>query len=275
MTSNQFMADNNADSMTLHSNDVKLSDKSLQENLLVSGVMPSGRITLRFELVRDGSNTPVDVPKIVILDIISIRILKPISPGIAASRMQDFTPSIFTPYPQFIWASDLMPVVYPQEIIKFTVSVYDNPGQRNVPAEILRSAPLWSIDINGGREINYAQYPMTSAPQLKPDHVYYWQVVAHLLGPENRELAGELFSFTIADLDFGINLTPTQNDILNCLQIILGPNYGYILQDLKEMTPDESINLNGQTINITTLKAIAERFARNELIVRDVSLENK
>lgn len=274
LSSNEFFADQGDSSAGLHTT-IESLDPAMRETLLSAGVLPPGRVTLDFELFamqRTGQAVRVSTAQ-TWFDIVAVRYVKLVTPGIEIGAQPDQIPRTFTPYPQFVWSSDLQPINYPPGSVKFVIEVYENPGNRYPPDDIADSRPVWSDTIPGESNVNYAQYPVSGARALAPGQTYYWRIAAVLQGPVNRDLSSELYAFRVADMRTAGTLSPTQSMILRYLAMILGPNYGYVVDELRSMSPDETVLVDGKQVGVEELARIAEEFVLGERTVSHVEIE--
>lgn len=272
MTSNEFLTDRGDATPSLHITQESMIPETRQ-TLLSAGIVPAGRVTLEFELFSvDDPTAPVATAS-TWFDIVAVRYVKLITPGIEASAQRDDVPESFSVHPQFVWASDLMPVNYPPGSVKFVISLFDNQGGAYTMDNVTDSRPVWEDTIPGESSVNYAQYPVSGARALTPGQTYYWQVKAVLQGPVNREIPSELYAFRVADLDLAGTLSPTQNLILKYLAMILGNNYAHVMHDLRTMSPSEEIMVDGQRVDIEQLAALAEQFVLGQRVVSHVGIK--
>ena len=166
---------------------------------------------------------------------------------------------IYSPYPQFLWQSDLMSVRY-ETPVKYVVSVYEAQEDIYSPANITSTDPMWVDTVS---EMNFTQYPVSGVKPLLPGGRYYWQVVGILQGPVNSTIKSQLFGFQMGDLSLS-QLSANQKEIMRCLELILGKDYGFVLKDLKGLKPDEEIILDGKKITIQELSDIAKGFSQSK-----------
>lgn len=272
MTSNEFFTNRGENSPSLAYTINRLDEQRMREMLLVAGIVPSGRVFLSFSLLKQ-SDPAFVVSANMFLDIVTVRYIKLVSPGVNISEASSDIPEAFSPFPQFVWNSDLLPVGYSDNALKFVVSVYENPDELYSAADIPQSRPVWTREITGGSAVNYAQYPASGVRALAVGQKYYWQVRAVLQGPVNREIESDIFVFKVADYALSEVLSPKQKLILQYLQIILGENYGYVITDLKSMVPDETVVLDGKEIDIEKLAELAQEFIMGSSEVRKVKIE--
>ncbi len=274
LTSNEFFTDRGDSAAGLHTT-LNSLDHAMRQTLLSAGVLPPGTVTLDFELLAvspTGQFLPVSSDRIQ-FNIVAVRYVKLVTPGVEADASTDRIPQTFTPYPQFVWSSDLQPIPYPPGSVKFVLEVYENPDNRYPLEDVTDSRPVWSDTIPGESNVNYAQYPVSGARALTPGRTYYWRIAAVLQGPVNRNLSSELYAFTVADMRTAGTLSPTQDMILRYLAMILGANYGYVVDELRGMAPQETVLLDGKRVDIEQLARIAEEFALGERTVSDVEIE--
>lgn len=273
LTSNEFFADRGPEEPSLTVTRESLAEERVQRVFLSAGIVPSGRIFLRFRLYRVDTGEQLVAEAVpVILDVVTIRYVRAVSPGVDASRDKSDIPATFSPYPQLIWSSDLLPVPYASEAVKFVVSVFENPGNSYTSAELPDSRPVWTQEVAGGASVNYVQYPVSGARGLEPDRVYYWQVRAVLQGPESREIASELMAFKVGDPRYSRTLSPRQKLIMGYLREILGGNYGYVMEELRGTAPKERVLLDGREVEPAELAEIARGFSSGKWVTRDVEI---
>jgi hypothetical protein len=271
LTSNEFFTDHGDSTASLDITQERLAPGS-QEVVLTSGQIPAGRVTLGFGLHRASDGTLVDTAH-TWFDIVAVRFINLVTPGVDASSATANVSETFTPYPQFVWSSDLLPVQYPSGTVKFVISVYENPDNAYAPSDIPQSRPVWRDTVPGQSSVNYAQYPVSGSRELKVGGTYYWQVEAVLLGPVSKVQTSKLYVFKVANLAVSGSLTPTQKLILKYLEIILGGNYAYVMRDLRTMVPEELVLADGKRIGVEELAQLAEAFILGKRAVQHVAIE--
>ncbi len=228
---------------------------------------------MTFRLLDDrGAELAPPVSAELILDIVAVRYVKLVAPGIDAGQPPDRIPETFSAFPQFVWSSDLMPIGYPAGSVKFVVSVFDNESGTEA-SDVPDSRPLWVDTIPGESSVNFAQYPSSGARALEPGQVYYWQVVAVLQGPVSREVASELYAFKVGNLETAGTLSPTQQLLMKYLAMILGSNYGYVMGQVGAMTVAEQVRVDGAVMPLEQLAALAEEFVLGKRTVNHVELK--
>lgn len=274
MTSNQFFTNRGATAPSLHTSQERLDRGKARDLILGAGIIPSGRVTMAFELrnARDGS-VVAGGTQTIWYDIVAVRYVKLVAPGADAATGSTQVSESFNAYPQFIWNSDLMPIQYPTGSVKFTISVFENPDGRTLAADIPNTRPLWIDTIEGQSSVNYAQYPASGARALEPGHTYYWQVKAILQGPVSREVASEVYAFRISTLGVQGALSPRQQRILAYLAMILGENYSYVMGQLAASSPTDNVRFNNASIDIDRLASLAEEFALGKRMVTHVEIK--
>ena len=269
MTSNDFLRRGSPNTASLQSTSRILEDAALRDILLSTSKVPSGRVIMRFELL-ESKGQVVAATGNTVLEIANIRFLRLVTPGVEVSASSADIPQTTTPFPQFIWVSDLLPVSYGPRGVKFMVSVFEKNSPYATPSDIIQGRPLWTGEFI---DVNYAQYPVSGAPALKPGATYFWQVRAMLQGPVNSDLPSEVYAFKIGTVQDGRILTPNQRLILQYLQMILGDNYAYLSPQLAKLVPDEQIVLDGAPVSVERLGEIARGFPIKKHSVRSVTIE--
>jgi len=273
ITSNQFFTDQGDSMPGLHTTEESL-DAGARQAILSAGILPAGRVTLDFTLHRVSDGRPVPGASArTWFDIVTVRYVKLVTPGIDVAVAGERIPEVFSQFPQFVWSSDLLPITYPPGTVKFVLAVYENPDNALGAADIPDSRPIWVDSIPGETSVNYAQYPVSGVRALKPGSVYYWQVTAVLQGPVRREVPSELYAFRVADMTTAGKLSPTQEAIMQYLAIILGPNYAYVLPQLRGSIPDETVMLDGKPVDLEVLAEMAQEHALGQRAVTHVELE--
>ncbi|MFH1760777.1 MAG: hypothetical protein ABIA63_06715 [bacterium] len=198
---------------------IVLEESEIQEKIENSGAIPTGAIKLVFELWDEHDNiVPSTAEKSLTIQIVNIRYVRPITPGIPAGYSGEWIPEVFTQFPEFAWGSDLVPVQYREGFVKFEISIYENPDNMIAIRDIPNTEPLWRTDLLS----NFTYYPTTGVKPLEKGKIYYWQVKAILIGPVNTELASELYRFKISNINYLDNLTENQKELLRYLERILG-----------------------------------------------------
>jgi hypothetical protein len=165
-----------------------------------------------------------------------------------------------------------MPIAYPAGSVKFVVSVFENESGGQV-SDIPDSRPVWIDTIPGESNVNFSQYPASGARALSPGQVYYWQVKAVLQGPVAREVASELYAFRVGNPETAGTLSPTQELLLRYLAMILGSNYGYVMNQVKGMVVGEQVQVDGSVVAMEQLAKLAEEFALGKRTVTHVELK--
>jgi hypothetical protein len=261
LSSTDFFQDNGNESPSITNVDEALSDEELQKLLLNSGTVPEGKLLFRFTL-SSVAGTQYSKTIIHTLTIANIRYLRLITPGQDMSMPNRRWMEIFSPYPQFLWQSDLMSVRYTTPV-KYVVSVYEAQEDIYSPANITSTEPLWVDTIS---ELNFTQYPVSGVKPLLPGGRYYWQVVGILQGPVNSTIKSQLYGFQMGDLSLS-QLSANQKEIMRCLELILGKDYSFVLKDLKGLKPEEEIVLDGKKITLQDLADIAKGFPQSKRTV--------
>jgi hypothetical protein len=276
LSSNEFFTDRGAASPSLNTTVARLPAGELRRVLLTTGQVPAGRVTMVFMLMRKNATGGPYVQigqQTVYFDIVAIRQVTLVTPGIDASSAGADIPETYTSVPQFVWSSDLLPIAYPPGTAKFVISVYENPDNRLALSSVAESRPLWRDTVEGSQSVNYAQYPVSGCRALEPGRIYYWQVKAVLIGPVNGEKASTLYAFRVGQTDVAATLSPRQREMLRYLSMILGSNYGYALAGLRGATIQEQVALNGSTIDLVALGRLAEEFAAGKWTVKNATIQ--
>jgi len=273
ISSNEFFTNRGPSAPSLNRTIFSIDAGPLSDVITRSGIIPSGRITMRFELLDESGQNIHEVNTA--MDIVAIRYVTLTAPGIESTQAQAGAsiPALPTPYPLFLWNSDLLPVTYSSSVIKFELSLYENPEGMYAVSDIIDSKPVWSVRIDGATNNNYVQYPVSGTKALQPGTKYYWQVSAVLQGPVKKEIKSSLFVFTIADMHSSEILDPRQQQILMYLQMILGDNYNYVLSRLETLSPQRTVFLNGEKVSLEHLAQIARQFQRGQYTVKNIEWE--
>jgi len=269
LTSNDFFVSQGDTMPSLNHRIKALENDAIQKILLNTATVPTGKLFFKFRLDQVSPSYPLSSQAAeIMISIANIRYLKLIAPGMDASHGNSYVPEIFTPYPQFLWQSDLMSVNY-NGTVKFIVSVYGNPDEAYPVSEITSTKPLWTADLFN---TNFAQYPVSGVKPLLPGQRYFWQVTGMLQGPVNSSIKSELYAFKVADWNISA-LSPTEQDILKYLEMILGSNYAYLMKDIRAMKPDETIILDNKKITLGELGDLSRNFALSKMALKKVTLK--
>lgn len=265
LSSNEFFQDNGNTSPSITRVNA-LSDDELQKLILNTGTVPEGRLVFQFTLT---PMVPVGTAKTVThtITIANIRYMRLVTPGRDMGGTNRSWQEIYSPFPQFLWQSDLMSVRYSTPV-KYIVSIYEAQQDIYSPASITSTEPIWSDTVS---DRNFTQYPVSGHKPLIPGNRYYWQVVGILQGPVNSTIKSELYGFQMGDLSLS-QLTANQKEILRCLELILGSNYGFVLKDLNGLKPEETVLLDGKRISLGELAELAKSFPQNRRAVTKASL---
>ena len=171
----EFFTDRGPTSPSLHTTDERLPAGELRRVLLTSGQVPAGRVSMLFRLLRCVAGGPCNTQvgqQAVFFDIVVIRQVTLVTPGIDAATAGADIPETYTSVPQFVWSSDLLPIAYPAGTAKFVISVYENPDNRLPLSAVAEGQPMWRDTVEGAQAVNYAQYPLSGSRALEPGRVY-------------------------------------------------------------------------------------------------------
>ncbi|MBL8028709.1 MAG: hypothetical protein JNL74_19955 [Fibrobacteres bacterium] len=266
LSSTKFFEKNGPDSASINVVDEALTDDDLKDILLNSATVPEGSLFFHFTLKRTDNNQIVSDFTHTIT-IANIRYLRQITPGQEMGSSGKQWMQVYTPYPQFLWQSDLMSVRY-ANAVKYIIDVYEARDDIYSHAGITATEPIWSDTVS---DINFTQYPVSGVEPLLAGKRYYWQVTGILQGPVNSTIKSTLYGFQLADLTMG-DYSETQKEIMRCLELILGRSYAYILKDVKGLKPDEAITIDGKRVSINELAEIAKGFPQSRRAVTGVKL---
>jgi hypothetical protein len=269
-TSNQFFDQTNPDdSIGIdHPTDV-MSNERVQSLILNAGAISTGSVVFDFKLVevlRPGNQIHARLN----LDIANIRYVKLMMPGSDVKLAGSQTPLVYSLVPQFVWSSDLLPIQYGNNQVKFVISLYENVDDAYSVSDVVKGKPIWTQDVYNA---NFAQYPTGGVRTLTEGKTYFWQVKGILQGPRAGEISSEVFTFKIANFQYGQGDNPLLREISKSLDVILGSGFGYILDEVKELQPAGGILLNGQSITLEQLRLLAGEFSLKEWTIRKVNLE--
>ncbi len=263
MTSTEFFTENNP--AVKFSNNGKGSslNEDYRDKLIMrsieSGSLIPGRILFDFELIDENGRRLASSRTE--HEILITSVLQPVSPG--AALADNGSLPVYTPYPTFLWTSDLFNHIYEgfAEPVVFRLSLYESIDE--LPASAALTQPIFTTET----EVNYYSYTPQDRP-LTPGKKYYWKLEGFLRGVAVAVMKSEIYQFEYIEPTEEIN--PKIQSIMAMLQMLLNyPPYNAYVETLRPYFSSLIAKMDKGEVDLDRVVKELQK-----LIAREVRLEN-
>lgn len=251
----------------------EMENTVLENQIIDAGKIPTGKLTMEFELVRKTGSGAHQYETLLTAAPIEIEIhnvsqLDLVSPGTRADESGTVL-EITTPLPRFVWYSDLLTNIYDDcalclEKDLFEINIFEKRAGQSVQ-EALSAAPI----VTGRTKEPHFYYPL-SGKQLQKGKTYLWQVKAFLKGVKNSYLLSDTFIFRYAAIR-----DPELEQIRQALLMILANSLATdeFLELSSEFNHKIEVSVDGKVLTLGELQALAQKFMQGQKLLISTEVE--
>lgn len=230
----------------------------LKDVVFKTGMLPADTYTFRIDVMDAVSGTLLDSWS----DELTVSALSFIELNSPGGPFTLDPPVVFNSLPTFQWTSSAT---------NFDFKLCELDLGQISGEEAMNNHPKFELKNFVG---NVLQYP-PHAEGLEDGQIYCWQVIPKVMTSGGElGIPSEIWSFRFGERREEVIL-PEQSQILVILSQIVGGDYETVLNRLKSdgYFPTGKLLLNGISIDLSKLSALAKDFADGKLKIKDVSIE--
>ena len=247
--------------------------EAILQSVMTTGKIADGEYTFSIQVLSDND-------QILASDSKTINIQSPVSITLespAGALSDTLENTIYTNFPIFQWFSQ--PCNGCESYIR--ISRF-NSSQHNSPEDAIEDQRVLPFDQSEDWSLlnapNSFQYPLTGAYPLEPGNVYCWQVMIKLPTTSGtEEMVSNISAFKIGVSGEIENASMTSNPFLLALKNTLGEDQFNALfgpgNDLQGFIPTGQLEVNGITVDQTSINYLLGQIQSNALKIRSVTVE--
>ena len=247
--------------------------EAILQSVMTTGKIADGEYTFSIQVLSDND-------QILASDSKTINIQSPVSITLespAGALSDTLENTIYTNFPIFQWFSQ--PCNGCESYIR--ISRF-NSSQHNSPEDAIEDQRVLPFDQSEDWSLlnapNSFQYPLTGAYPLEPGNVYCWQVMIKLPTTSGtEEMVSNISAFKIGVSGEIENASMISNPFLLALKNTLGEDQFNALfgpgNDLQGFIPTGQLEVNGITVDQTSINYLLGQIQSNALKIRSVTVE--
>jgi|GEM_PF-2272330 len=245
--------------------DISPDAEDLEELILELGYLPEGRYCFRLTMEPAGDG-PYDFSAITVENCLTVTNPLNLEILLPGAPFGEDLPLVLSTHPQFQWTS---------RASSWRVRIAEvEPGDAS-GEDVLENVPVYEAelsppDVLGGGGAGTISWIYPSAGEdLEGGKSYCWQVTALVeTSGGTEEIESEVFCFRRWDpADLGTE------PLLEALALIMQQLQDELGAELEGMTPTGGVLVDGQAVDLETLRGILEDIASGKLEVQEIRLE--